>query len=127
MKEDFSEEEAFSQVLKTVQYFNLWRNVTKATKCVSRKWRHTRRHQHRGVEKEGNGNNLGVGMDGGGTLSVKPRSPAKPIQLYTGSLSVEMRQATDRSGITHSSHCSLPFMPGLAEILLLIWDILFCF
>lgn len=71
------------------------------------------------------GINCGLGMDDGETLSAKPRNPASTA--YTGSLSVEMRQATDRSGITYNSHCSLPFMPGLAEILLLIWDVLFCF
>lgn len=65
-----------------------------------------------------------------GWTAEGPRVPsggARPARLCAGSKSVEMRQATDRSGITHSSHCSLPFMPGLAEILLLIWDILFCF
>lgn len=76
-------------------------------------------------EREVMGINCGLGMDDGETLSAKPRNPASTA--YTGSLSVEMRQATDRSGITYNSHCSLPFMPGLAEILLLIWDVLFCF
>lgn len=42
------------------------------------------------------------------------------------SASIEMRQATNGSGIIHCSHCSLPFTPGLASILLCIWDILFC-
>lgn len=92
---------------------------------LPRKWEHTQSPQPEDAGKGGDGDNCGLGMDGGGTLSAKLRSSARTA--YTGSLSVEMRQATDRSGITHGSHCSLPFMPGLAERVLLIWDILFCF
>ena len=93
--------------------------------AATREWGHTQNHQHEGTGEGGGGDRCSLGMDDGGTLSAKPRSPAN--SAYTDSLSIEMRQATNRSGITHSSHCSLPFMPGLAEILLLIGDVLFCF
>ena len=46
-------------------------------------------------------------MNGGGTVSARPRSPARAA--YTGSVSVEMRQATDRSGITHGPHLLTAF------------------
>lgn len=124
MKEVFSEEEGFSRVLKIAQDSNKG-NESKVTECRRRNRDLLRATQHEGAGKGGDGDNCGFGMNGGGTVSAKPRSPARNAD--TGSVSVEMRQATDRSGITHGPHCSLPFMPGLAETVLLIWDILFCF
>lgn len=58
-------------------------------------------------------------------IMAESRSPV--YITNPGPVSLEIRPINEKSGITHDSHCSLLFMPGLEEIPPQIWNILFSF